>query len=71
MMRLIIMQMAFGALSKATKVTRMRKVAVIVFISLGLMSRDLSNFFKSRETNIYEQIGLTRLSTVHQFEDVF
>ena len=48
MMRIIIMQMAFGALSKASKVTKMKKVGVIIFISLGLMSRDLSNFFKSR-----------------------
>ena len=35
------------------------------------MARDLSSFFKQRGTNIYEQIGLTRSSTIHQFEDAF
>lgn len=71
MMRLIIMQMVFGALSKAGKLKKMIKVMIIVFISSALMMRDLSNFFKSRGTNIYEQIGLTRQATIYQLEDVF
>ena len=70
-MRMILMQMAFGALSKAQKLTRARKVGFIVFICSVLMIRDLANFFKSRGNNIYGQIGLTRLSTIHEFDDAF
>ena len=54
MMRMMIMQGVFGLLSKAGKLKRPAKVMIIVAICTALMIRDLSNFFKSRSTNIYE-----------------
>ena len=54
MMRMIIMQTAFGALAKAGRVTKKAKIMVIVFVCSCLLVRDLANFFKQRGTNIYE-----------------
>ena len=71
MMRMILMQMAFSALGKAGRVKKGPKVMVIVFICAALMARDLSNFFKTRGTTIYEQIGIPRQSTPFQFEEAF
>ena len=70
-MRMILMQMAFGALAKAGRVTKRAKVIVIIFICACLVARDLANFFKERTTTIYEQIGVDRQSTIFQFEEAF
>ena len=71
MMRMIVMQMIFGGLSKAGKVTKAGKILVIFLVCSGFIIRDLSNFFKAANPNIYGQIGLTRKSTIFEFEDVF
>ena len=71
MMRMIIMQMIFGALNKAGKVTRSGKVLVIVLVCGAMIIRDLATFFKVSNPNIYGQIGLYRSTPSLIFEDTF
>lgn len=70
MMRMIALQVAFGALGKLGEVRPMFKYLCIMMISFGFSAWDMRAFMNVRTPNVYERIGLHRQAHDFQIEHV-
>jgi len=69
MMRMLILQGLFWVLGKFKIATNKVKVVVILAVVCIFIMKDFDNFFKTRNPNVYEQIGLKRSATVFEIEN--
>jgi len=69
-LRLILLQLIFGGLSKVTKLTTGAKCIIIGLVCLGLMYKDYYNFLKGRNANLYEAIGTHRAASTFEIEHI-
>ena len=67
MMRMLVIQGLFEALSKQGWASLKVKMVLIIVVSFSFIAGDFRQFMKQRGDNIYTQIGLTRAAT---FEDI-
>ena len=60
MLRMIVMQMAFGAITNMGGAPKWIKTLVIIIICAGFTYRDFDTFMTHRNPNLYESIGTYR-----------
>ena len=68
MMRMIIIQVIFASLSKMGRLHKGMKIAAIVLVCVGLTLFDANNFFKKRQPNIYEKLGVKRTANLFEID---
>jgi hypothetical protein len=71
MLRMIIMQVIFGAIGSFNRLTVSFRCFVILLVCSGLMYKDYSNFVGSRTPNLYQAIGTNRAASTSQIERIF
>jgi hypothetical protein len=70
MLRMIMVQAAFGMLGKMGKLKQRSKFVFMLFLSFCFIFYDMQSFLNKRKLNVYEQIGVQRDATDIQIENV-